>query len=81
MRRYRKQMINREWLKKNKDGVWVAYGKIKTQAEADHANRLNAQLYGPDPLPPATVARRPFMAPAFTAEQSNLPAMWAEATK
>ena len=76
MSRFRKQKINRPWLKKNKDGIWVAYGKIRNAAEAAHANRLNAELYGPTNLPPATVKPRPFMGPAAQSNFNVLPAAW-----
>lgn len=43
----------------------VTYCKIRTQAQADRANRINEELYGPATLPAASIAPRPYMAPAF----------------
>lgn len=77
MKRYRKQRTNRTWLKKNKDGVWVAYAHLKTQAEAQRANELNAQLYGPSELPPAEVKKRPSALPALKQVQREIPDIWA----
>lgn len=65
--------------KRNKDGVMVTYAKLKTQAEADRSNRLNAQLYGPAQLSAKEVAARPFMRPGFEVEKRTLPGMWADA--
>jgi hypothetical protein len=62
--------------RKNKDGVWVTYIKLRTQAQADRANRLNEELYGPLNLPPAPFPRRAFMDPAYQIERTKLPQTW-----
>ena len=67
--------------KVNREGRQVTYVKLRTQAQADRANRLNEELYGPMTLGPAVVAARPFMQPALTKELPKLPAMWANSVK
>jgi hypothetical protein len=67
--------------KRNKDGKLVTYAKLMTPAQVTHANHLNEVLYGPMELPPATIEARPFMRPAFSINQTKLPAMWAGAVK
>lgn len=46
--------------------VLVTYAALRNAAMVDRANRLNAELYGPDQVP-ANTAARPVMAPAFSA--------------
>ena len=63
--------------KRNRDGKWVTYTKLATQAQADRANRLNEELYGPEYIGGKPIAPRPYMGPALRAEMPDLPALWA----
>ena len=63
--------------KRTTDGKWVTYTKLTTQAQADRANRLNEELYGPEYIGGKPIAARPYMGPALRAEMPNLPALWA----
>lgn len=65
----------------NREGTQVTYIKLRTQAQADRANRLNEKLYGPMILGPAAIAARPYMHPALQKELPKLPAMWANSVK
>jgi hypothetical protein len=67
--------------KRNKDGKFVTYAKLNTQAQADRANQLNAELYGPETMGGGHIGPRPYMGPAFIAEQPNLPVLWANSVK
>jgi hypothetical protein len=62
---------------RNKDGKWVTYTKLATQAQADRANRLNEELYGPEYIGGKPIEPRPYMGPALRAEMPNLPSLWA----
>ena len=62
--------------KTNADGIPVVYITLRTQAQADRANRLNEQLYGPL-YRIAYIEPRPFMAPALSQVQPSLPGLWA----
>jgi hypothetical protein len=66
-----------ETTKKNKDGKWVTYTKLTTQAQADRANRLNEELYGPETIGGGRIEPRPYMGPALRAEMPRLPTLWA----
>jgi hypothetical protein len=57
----------------------VIYCRLHTQAQADRANRLNEELYGPMELPAVNIAARPYMAPAFEITKEKLPAFWENA--
>ena len=46
-------------------------------AQADRANALNEELYGPEFLGPSPLAARPYMGPALTRELPKLPPLWA----
>ena len=46
--------------------VLVTYAPLRNAAMVERANRLNAELYGPDQVP-ANTAARPVMSPAFDA--------------
>lgn len=48
------------------EGKRVTYARIRTEAQAARANKLNEQLYGPLKFGPARIAKRPFMHPALT---------------
>lgn len=56
----------------------VTYGHLATQTQADRANRLNEQLYGPTEIV-ATIAPRPYMQPAFEKAKEKLPEFWENA--
>ncbi len=58
------------------DGKWVTYAKLTTQTQADRANRLNAELYGPEYIGGKPIEARPFMGPALKAEMPSLPMLW-----
>jgi hypothetical protein len=55
-------------------GVRVVYGKIRTQAQADRATRINREIFGPRMI---RVAERPFMGPALDKSIPKLAPMWA----
>jgi hypothetical protein len=57
--------------------VLVTYAKLTTPAQADRANDLNEELYGPQFLGPAPLAARPYMGPALEKELPKLPPLWA----
>ena len=63
--------------KQNKDGKWVTYTRLVTQAQADRANRLNEELYGPETIGGGRIEPRPYMGPALRAEMPQLPVLWA----
>jgi hypothetical protein len=63
--------------KKTKGGQWVTYTRLVTQAQADRANRLNEELYGPETIGSGRIEPRPYMGPALRAELPSLPALWA----
>jgi hypothetical protein len=63
--------------KRTPDGKWVTYTKLITQAQADRANQLNEELYGPEYIGGKPIEARPYMGPALRAETPNLPAFWA----
>lgn len=63
--------------KRTPDGKWVTYTKLTTQAQADRANQLNEELYGPEYIGGKPIEARPYMGPALRAEMPNLPTMWA----
>jgi hypothetical protein len=60
--------------KEVRPGVRVVYGKIRTQAQADRATRINREIFGPRTI---RVAERPFMAPALDKSLPKLAPMWA----
>jgi hypothetical protein len=63
--------------RQNKDGKWVTYAKLHTQAQADRANQLNEELYGPEMVGgDRRIEPRPYMGPAFRAEMPSLPTLW-----
>ena len=63
--------------KRTPDGKWVTYTKLATGAQADRANRLNEELYGPEYIGGKRIEARPYMGPALRAEMPHLPAIWA----
>jgi hypothetical protein len=55
----------------------VTYIKLRTQAQVDRANEINAALYGPkEERKP--IGKRPFMGPALSKEiqAGTIPRMW-----
>lgn len=62
-------------------GKWVTYTTLATQAQADRANRLNEELYGPEYIGGKPIEPRPYMGPALKAEAPNLPAIWANSIR
>jgi hypothetical protein len=67
--------------KRNKEGKDVTYVRLTTQAQADRANRLNEELYGPEYVGGRPIAARPYMGPALRAEMPNLPVLWANSIR
>jgi hypothetical protein len=63
--------------KRTPEGKWVTYTKLATQAQAERANRLNEELYGPEFIGGKRIEARPYMGPALRAEMPGLPALWA----
>ena len=63
--------------KRTRDGKWVTYTKLTTQAQADRANQLNEELYGPEYIGGKPIEARPYMGPSLRAETPNLPTLWA----
>jgi hypothetical protein len=66
--------------KLNTDGRLVNYCRLRTGAQAERANRLNAELYGPFMIAETkTYPPRPFMQPALEQVAHEVPGMIAEA--
>ena len=59
--------------KEVRPGVRVVYGKIRTQAQADRATRINREIFGPRRI---TINERPFMAPSLQRSLPKLAPMW-----
>ena len=59
--------------KEVRPGVRVVYGKIRTQAQADRATRINREIFGPRRI---TINERPFMAPSLQRSVPKLAPMW-----
>lgn len=57
--------------------VAVTYIRLRTGPQADRANRLNEELYGPEFIPTHYQAARPFMGPALEQEAPKLSRLWA----
>ena len=60
--------------KEVRPGVRVVYARIRTQAQAARATRINREIFAPQPV---RVAARPFMAPALDKSLPKLAPMWA----
>jgi hypothetical protein len=56
-------------------GVRVVYAKLRTQAQADRATRINAEIYGEPKV--LQMAPRPFMRPALEKYAPEMPQAWA----
>ena len=67
--------------KKNRFGKMVTYAMLQTTAQAERANRLQEELYGPMTIGPASIAARPYMGPALRRELPKLPALWASSVR
>ena len=65
--------------KKNRFGKLVTYAKIRTPAQAERANRLQGELYGPMTIGPTSIEARPYMGPALEENLPILPQMFANA--
>jgi hypothetical protein len=59
----------------------VTYVRLSTAAQVERANRLNAELYGPEFIPGVRIEPRPYMGPAFAKETPKLPQMWQDSVK
>jgi hypothetical protein len=64
--------------KEVRPGVRVVYGKIRTQAQADRATRINREIFGPRTI---RVAERPFMAPSLQRSVPKFEPMWSMSVK
>jgi hypothetical protein len=64
--------------KEVRPGVRVVYGKIRTQAQADRATRINREIFAPRTI---RVAERPFMAPSLQRSLPKLAPMWSMSVK
>jgi len=64
--------------KEVRPGVRVVYGKIRTQAQADRATRINREIFGPRRI---TIKERPFMAPSLQRSLPKLAPMWSMSVK
>jgi hypothetical protein len=58
-------------------GKMVTYAKLRTAAQVARANRLNAQLFGPETLPAVTIEPREYMGPALQKNLDYIPQDWA----
>ena len=54
----------------------MTYAKLETGAQADRANLLNEQIYGPDRVRMVWVEPRPYMEPAKQKELGMLDRLW-----
>jgi hypothetical protein len=59
--------------KEVRPGVRVVYARLRTQAQADRATRINREIFGPRRI---TVKERPFMAPSLERSLPKLAPMW-----
>jgi hypothetical protein len=64
--------------KEVRPGVRVVYSKIRTQAQADRATRINREIFGPRRI---TIKERPFMAPSLQRSLPKLAPMWSMSVK
>ena len=59
----------------------MTYAVLTTQAQAERANRLNEELYGPEMIGGRRIEPRPYMGPALRAEMPSLPILWANSIR
>ena len=67
--------------KKNRFGKMVTYTVLRTQSQADRANQLQEELYGPLTIGPVSIAARPYMGPALKKELPALPSLFANSVR
>ena len=67
--------------KRNRFGKMVTYARLQTSAQAERANRLQEELYGPMTVGPVSIAARPYMGPALQKNLSKLPTLWANSVR
>jgi len=67
--------------KRNREGVMVTYGRLRSQGQVERANRIQETLYGPLEFDAEDRKARPFMRPVFTVEKAKLSSMWTNAVK
>ena len=60
--------------------VAVTYIRLRTQAQADRANRLNEQLFGPPTLT-LNIEARPFMGPAMQKAVPSISRLWKDSIR
>jgi len=63
----------RDW--KNRT-IQVTYAHLYTQGQADRANEIQEELYGPMMMPAADIDPRPYMGPALERTRPQLPQLW-----
>lgn len=63
--------------KRNRLGRMVTYAQIRTQAQADRANQIQEELYGPETIGPQRIEPRPYMGPSLEENLPKLPPLWA----
>ncbi len=63
--------------KKNRFGRLVTYTTLRTHTQADRANQLQEELYGPLLIGPVSIAARPYMGPSLAENLPLLPQLWA----
>ena len=61
-------------------GGQVIYTRLNTSAQAERANRINEELYGPM-FKVVYMGARPFMGPALRQVQPELPRLWAASVR
>ena len=67
--------------KRTPEGKWVTYTRLTTGAQAERANRLNEELYGPEYIGGKRIEARPYMGPALRAEMPALPTLWSNSVR
>lgn len=72
----RRSKTTRSVILPNNNRVQVTYAKLHTGLQADRANLINEQLYGPDRARLVWVEARPYMAPAEEKEMAQLDSLW-----
>ena len=72
----RRSKTTRTIILPNNTRVQVTFAKLETGAQADRANQLNEQIYGPDRVRMIWVEPRPYMEPAKQKELGMLDRLW-----
>lgn len=57
-------------------GFSVTFARLRTSAQVDKANRLNAFLYGPEYWPAGAIQARPYMGPALAKSREQYRSIW-----